>query len=511
MDRIYPSIALLLGAGSPWSRGRAACRRALRAAAITAALATWGCTRDNVDHYQHGFPDLIDRILEKNCATSGCHTTQSALAAGGLSLASWDALFAGSRGGSAVIPYSPDQSFLLHAVNDDSSRGPILVPTMPLNQSPLSDADYNELVAWIAAGARNASGRERFPPRADRRKWYVAHHGCDLVAVLDAESRQVMRYVEVGDPGVDEQVFSIHISPDRQFWYVLFGANTPRIEQYSTLTDAKVADIALSHKIWNTMAFTPDGKWAFVVSGAFQDVAVVDLVQGAVVGSPFPVFRNVLGAAVHPQRAELYLTDADSSALVVLRHDSSGGLASERVVDLVQGVQPAIGGALWPYDVQFAPDGSTYYVTCWHSQEVRVFAAATDSLLAVIGVGEAPTRMAFSAATGQLFVACMEETAAFGGDATKRGAVAVIDMGQQQMERLVYAGFQPHGLAVDAAHGYLVVASRNLRQDGPVQHHASLCAGRNGYVTLIDMTTWEAVAGYRPELSADPFSVVVKE
>ena len=46
----------------------------------------------------------IGRIMIEKCATSGCHNDVSKVAAGGLSLSSWDKLFEGSRAGSSVVP-----------------------------------------------------------------------------------------------------------------------------------------------------------------------------------------------------------------------------------------------------------------------------------------------------------------------------------------------------------------------------------------------------------------------
>jgi hypothetical protein len=93
-----------------------------------------GCTWDNLGDQASGYPSEVAEIIVHRCATSGCHNTASSEAAAGLNLDSWHNAFLGSRGGSAIIPYSPDQSYLLHAVNTDTSNGdPILTPTMPLN------------------------------------------------------------------------------------------------------------------------------------------------------------------------------------------------------------------------------------------------------------------------------------------------------------------------------------------------------------------------------------------
>lgn len=481
---------------------------------ILVSLATilQACTWDDVTDQAHGYPSHIEPILRASCATPGCHTAASAAAAAGLNLETWEDLFKGSRGGSPVIPYSPEQSYLLFAVNTDSTVGPTLAPTMPIGQPTLNLYDYEALVHWIAAGARNAKGEERYPPIPGRKKWYVANRGCDLVAVLDAESRQIMRYVPVGtDLDTGEEPYSIHVSPDQAHWYVIFAANHSKMEKYSTLTDEKVAEIDLSHRIWNSLALSPDGKFAFLVSGVFKDVAAVNLEEGRLAQAPIYMSKQVYGIAVHPTHPHVYVSIADESSLVLLDYAADGSLSHYRELDLIQGHPPASGGEVGPYDIMFAPDHTTYFVTCWLSHEVRVFDAGTDSLLEVIAVGTFPSKMAISPANGRLYVACMEETAMHGGDASKRGAVAVIDYATRQLETMVYAGYQPRGLAVDEATGHLIIANRNYHQDGPAQHHASLCEGRNGNLTLLDLATLQPVPGFKAELSVDPYAIAVKK
>ncbi len=488
-------------------------RAGLLACAILLTLATllgYSCKRDDTDG-SHRYPDYVAKIMRRNCSIKGCHTAESAVAAGGLNLETWDDLFLGSRGGSPVIPYAPDQSYLLYAINTDSSIGPVLTPTMPIGRDALSAQEYSDLKQWILEGARNDRGKEKFPPAADRRKWYVGNQGCDFVSVFDAESKQIMRYIEVGNrPTFAEYPHKILVSPDQQSWYVVFDGFSSHIEQWSTLTDTKVADISLGHNGWNDMTTSPDGKFGFVAAEYIREVATVNLAQASQVGPIISISQNISGPAVHPTRQTLYLAGDDASNLVLLDYDNAGTLSNKRNVDLVQNVPPVIAGELLPYKIFFLPDGSKYFVICWHSLEVRVMDGATDSLLAVIPVGSYPSNFAYSPATGHLFVACMEDVSTLGGDATKRGTIAVIDVQTQQAVTRVYAGYQPFGIVVDEVSGYLVVANRNLSPSGPTSHHAGTCVGRNGYVTLIDLQTLQLVEGFKAECTVDPYTAALK-
>jgi hypothetical protein len=78
------------------------------------------------------------------------------------------------------------------------------------------------------------------------------------------------------------------------------------------------------------------------------------------------------------------------------------------------------------------------------------------------------------------------------------------------VKKIIAPGFEPYGIAVDEASGCLVVANRNLLPTGPGQHHASLCGGRNGFLTLVDLFTLERLADFKPELTVDPYAVATK-
>jgi DNA-binding beta-propeller fold protein YncE len=475
-----------------------------------------GCTWDNLSNQTSAYPTEIADVLRASCATSGCHTTQSAEAAAGLNLETWQGLFLGSRGGSAVIPYSPELSYLLYSVNTDSSRGATLNPTMPLNGTHLSDAQYSLLQQWIADGAPNAKGELRFPDNTTRRKWYVSNQGCDLVAVFDAESRQIMRYVKVGNlPSSSESPHNIKISKDGKFWYVVFFSLNPHIEKYSTLTDEKVGEITIGNGSWNTFTISPAGRFAIAVSYITSgtgtlDAAVVDL-ENDVVTEPLTVGTKVHGSTAHPTLPRFYLTKQDENGLIVLDYNSQGRVQNLTNIDLLQGVPAHAGdGVLRPHEMIFSPDGSKYFVTCQTAREVRVYNSTTNALLTVINVGDEPVEFALAPATGHLFVTCMEDVTTFAGDPSKHGSVAIIDIQTNALVKSIYTGYQPHGIAVDEVSGYALVANRNVSATGPAPHHSPICGARNGYLTAIDLQSLELVSGFKPELSNDPYAIAVK-
>lgn len=469
------------------------------------------CNKNNLDDLATQYPKDIAKIIRKNCATSGCHNAASHQAAGGLNMESWTDLFEGSRGGSPVIPYAPAQSYLLYTINTDTALGPVFSPTMPYGEEPLSNEEYAKIWNWVFDGARNANGEERFPPDAGRKKYYIGHQVCDNVAVIDAESRQIMRYIDVGmDPVGIEYVFDIQVTPDgSEWWVVFFGAND-HISRFSTLTDEKIGDIHLGEYGWSTLTFTPDGKFGIVTGEYLSRMRVIELTTGAPIGPVKSFNYSTRGARVHPNRQEIYLAEYQDASLLVLAYDANGNLGTERQVDLVQGVPPAIAGDVWPFEIQFAPDGSKYFITCTHSQEIRVLDGQTDSLLAVIPMAHVPSKMAWSSVQNKLFVACMDDQNSWSGDPTKRGAVFSVDPQNYQVSSPIYSGYQPYSMVADDVNGVLVVTNRNADVNGPAPHHVSECEGRNGYITLIDMASLEVIDEYKPEILADPATIAIK-
>ena len=58
--------------------------------------------------------------------------------------------------------------------------------------------------------------------------------------------------------------------------------------------------------------------------------------------------------------------------------------------------------------------------------------------------------------------------------------------------------------------------NRNSSSDGPAPHHTSVCGGRNGNVSFINLTTQSMVTNpngsiKKIEISVDPYSVSIRQ
>ncbi len=456
------------------------------------------------------YPTDIGRIITTRCATPGCHTSASKEAASGLSLETWNSMFEGGRSGSDIIPFRPEYSPLLFFSNIYPDLGLTATPTMPYNSSVLPRHEIELLRNWILQGAPDAGGFIKFSDNALRKKFYVSNQGCDVITVFDLESALPMRYINAGNSGAIESPHMIRVSPDGKYFYTVFtGGNI--VQRFSTVDESLAGEINIGSGNWNTLAISSDSKKAFAVDWsangrvAYLDLELMSLIQ---IWSGTKLFEYPHGSIVNKTNDTLYLTGQTGNYIYKVPINDP---ASPIQVS-VDGNAPLTTSSLNIHEIAFSPDYSKYFVTCQTTNEVRVLQTSNDSLLKVINVGLFPQELSISTTTNYLFVSCPEDTITFPGS---RGSVAVIDYVTNTLITKIFTGFQPHGLAVDDNKHLVYVANRNATTKGPAPHHAGVCGGRNGYLTIIDMTTMQLLKNEggndkRIELSVDPYSVAIR-
>lgn len=461
---------------------------------------------------QGEFPVEIAKIVQTRCATPGCHTRESKNAAAGLSLETWEDLFAGTVNGAAVIPFSPDQSTMFLFTNTFADLGASAKPSMPVNQDSLSGAEVKTIFEWIAKGAPDKNGKIKFQDNPFRSKYYVANQGCDLVTVFDADTRLPMRCIDTGHlPDQPESPHQLRISPDGKYWYVIFLTGR-YFQKYSTQTDSLIAELNIGAGQWNTFQITSDGKYAFLVdfnSGEPNTVgegivACVDLETFKIVGKYCcGLFDFPHGIGLIPGKKQVIVFNQEGSQYYLI--DYSNSMRFPEISDsIMNGTQ---GKILKPHDIIFSENGLEYYVSCQGSNEVRIFDSNTHKLRAIVPTGNYPQELALDVEQNLLFVTCMEDKTTFPGN---RGSVYVIDLNSRTVRKTIYPGHQPHGIAIDRNRGVAVVTNRNASTDGPAPHHTTECGGRNGSVSFIDLKTLEFIRGSSVEVSVDPYFISIK-
>lgn len=463
----------------------------------------FACTKDSAPPTFGDFPTEVGRLFTYKCATSGCHNTASYKAAAGLNLTSFATLFQGANNGSPVIPYRSDFSSLCYFINTYDELGPKNYPTMPINGSALSKEEVKTIKDWIDNGAPDINGNIMWSGNPNRKKYYVLNQGCDVVTVFDATTQLPMRYITVGNnPITSESPHMIRVSPDGQYWYVIFVANNI-LQKYRTSDDSFVGEISLgAYQNWNTIVISDDSKKAYCVSWqANSRLAVVDIDHMILLNNiGGGNFTDAHGVAINKTNDTLYITRQTGN--YIYKIDTALNGFNEIALD-GSGI-PNQTSSLNPHEIIFSPDGTNYFVTCQTANQVKVLSTVGDVLLQTINTGQYPLEVVISSSRNKLYVTCQDEP---GLSSNAKGCVTVIDITSYQSTNYP-VGFQPHGIALDETNGYVIVASRNILSNGPTPHHTGVC-GRNGFVNYFNINNMTLLTK-KTEVASDPYSVAMR-
>ncbi len=477
-----------------------------------------GCKKDapSIDLEGSQYPDEIGQIILGNCATSGCHNDASSHVAAGLNLSSWEKCMQGDRNGAVVIPYSHEFSTMFMYCNTYPDLGLTAEPTMPFNDDPLTRAQVITLRNWINAGAPSRTGEIPFSGNASRKKIYVTNQGCDVVTVIDAATGIPMRYISVGSSSSIELPHGLRLSPDGEYWYVCF-ANGSYLEKYRTSDDAFVGRILLGANTsaafgsWNTFTITSDSRNAYVVhwdpngAGRIVRVDLETMQYTHIIASS--IFNQTHGSAVSADGNTLYVTTTRGNFIYKVDLSNLSQITADQII--IDGVSPTPqpGNSENGHEIAIAPDGTKYFITCEGTNNVRVFDIATDALIATIPVGVRPLEIVLSNTTPYGYVTCSDDTLTFPG---KRGSVHCFNWQSNTAVGSVYPGHQPHGITLDEDQQQVIIANRNISNDGPTPHHVGTCAGRNGSVAFIDMFSLAVLDDKDLEVSVDPYACLYR-
>ncbi len=464
-----------------------------------------------------GFPDAVGKIMINKCATAGCHNAASYQNSAGLLLDTWEHLLQGGNSGASVIAYSPDFSPLLYFVNTNPDRGITATPTMPYdatgaNGNTLTDEEYNTLKAWIADGAPDKDGNIPFATNADnRQKIYLTQQGCDQVAVIDAASNLVMRYISVGfDAANTESPHCLRTDAAGRYAYVSF-LNGTGIQKIDLRTDQVTGNVTLGNGSWNILYVAP-GDTALATTDWTSNGRVLYVSTGPMVNLP-GLTGSGAGAFVFPHGIT---SDATfDTCFITAQYGNVVYKYAPKVPYYkrisINGNPPATTNSgdntsPNPHEILMTPDYSKYFLTCEGTDEVRVIDAHTDAILAIIPVGNLPQEIAISRSKPYIFVTCMEDvnSATLPG---RRGSVYVINYNTYEVVAVLNGDFyQPHGITVDDQNGTLLVASTNGNPDGPAPHHATACGGRAGWYSVYDINTLLPRSNKRYQVTVMPYS-----
>ncbi|OFY67563.1 MAG: hypothetical protein A3H98_03505 [Bacteroidetes bacterium RIFCSPLOWO2_02_FULL_36_8] len=448
------------------------------------------CIHDPEVNYQ-GYPPEIGKIFIERCATKGCHTTQSKSATAGLSLQSWEELFKGSRNGnSAVIPYRADLSFLTFFINTYNDLGPVIPPTMPLNQSPLNRQEVKTIMDWINSGAPANNGLISVTQRPEV-TMYIINQGCGIVYIMDSQTGLTKRVIDCSDDPKTESPHYIELSPDGNYFYICFFPGTA-LKKFDAQTGAFIGSATLGPGAWSALQLSENGKIAFVTNWRESgEVAVVDVENMKLLlkyqGSGLLPYSHGLGMIGN----YIYVTEQPGKILHKIN-----------VTDLMnpEFEEIQLTDSANVHEIHFNATGTEYALSCNGLNEIWFYNASNDSLLAKVSTGFSPEEPHY--AGDYLFVSCPNDNKTIPG---KTGIVTILNGKTHTFIKNIHTGWQPHGLVPDVHNGRMWVIHRNVTTGGPAPHHSSGCKGKNGYMTAIDLKTLELIPGLKPEISVDPY------
>ena len=472
------------------------------------------------------YPADVAKIIINKCTYSGCHNQASYQNAAGILLDTWAHMLTGGVTGAQVVAYSTKYSPMLYYCNVDSTLG-VVAKDLGHLDTPLSHDEYMVLYNWIASGAPDKNGNIPFATNADtRQKIYITSQGCDLVAVIDAKSRVVMRYIPVGMSATQiESPHDVEISSDGMYAYVpLF--NGDYVQKIDTRADTLAGSVNVASRTlansggaWSIISLSPNDT-TLLVTGWMSSGYVVAVNTGAMTVNVHLSVDKFLGGTnyfTYPHGVASNATfDTFFATLqygnVVNRYTFKGGFHHKYVS--INGMPAVVTNASDisnpnPHQVVMSPDHSKYFVTCQSTNEVRVMDAHADTVIKAIPVGTFPQELDVSPTKGLLFVACMEDAANM--QVGRRGSVYVIDYNSYTVVKIWYGDFyQPHDVSVDEQDGLVYVPSRNANPTGPAPHHSSACGGRDGWYSVYDLNTLLPADNKRYELTVDPYSSGVR-
>ena len=382
----------------------------------------------------------VNAIFQAKCVS--CHAGENA--ASGLRLDTWDNLFLGSDYGEAVIAYDADNSLLVELATkfkEGSHPG-------ELGESALTDTELASIKTWIDAGAPSSSGEIPFSDPTDPRL-YVANQGAGMVAVIDMNTNQVVRMVDLVELGSNEFSMPHHIAveEDGSFWYV------------SLIMDNKILKFTRDNELVGQvdavrpglLALDPQGPWLYGGRSMMSVSPPESVVQidretmeseeiGLLMQRPHALLTNHDGS-------EVYISSLAQNR-VATYHDESGDL----VFDDVEGDRPHVF-----IHFTISPDGTTMVGTSEVTSNAFIFDLTSSDgveLVDTIGVNRAPWHPIYTA-DGKWVV--------FGNNWTN--TITILDMDKRKVAKLIEGvnGLaQPHGSAASPDGRFVYISNRNL-------------------------------------------------
>ncbi|MBL7958975.1 beta-propeller fold lactonase family protein [bacterium] len=471
------------------------------------------------------YPDGIDSIFLKSCATAGCHLPDehaekildSQHLPADLDLSSWTRLFKGSAHGAVVVPFNATRSHLIEHVT--GLRSPRMPPNyVPYNRDTLTLSQVTVLTSWIGDGAPNSDNE--IPFENATKKIFTTNQGVDVVSVIDERSLLEMRVFEVGDRQEIESPHGVEVSSDGKNFYVSMIA-TGDVFKYDAANGAFLDKLSLTDPI-ALIKLSHDGSKLYVTTnfqvnntGQNGTISVIQTSDMTLI-KPIPVGISPHGINLSRDGELLYVTAVYSDRIYLIDAHADTLI---RFFDIAPDVGPS--PVYEPYHVGLSPIGNKGYedylfITCRNKGQVRIFQRNStasqhtftfvDSVLVGANTNSKPIQLDVSPNGQYIYTANSNDSSvtviqkngtdfAFLANITKQ-----IDPHDGEEHRLS----QPNGVAFSKDGKYVYVANRNKNGAVPPHHGGT---GGPGLLSVIEVATNTIIKTI--ELQPDCYSVFV--
>ncbi|HKZ14609.1 MAG TPA: ABC transporter substrate-binding protein [Solirubrobacterales bacterium] len=292
-------------------------------------------------------------------------------------------------------------------------------PTTPAARYAALDRTYMRLAPWVPIGSISV------PLFVSKR--------IDLGKVVSNPSFGVdLASLRIGNSGAsvaEARVQDSLLAPRRT------------VSVVDTATDRAAAKPIKVGPYASSIAISPGGQRAYVVTSGNGSVAVIDLATNRLVGSPIKVGPYPEGIAVTPDGSRVYAVNSGNNSV------SAIDTATDTVVATIK-----VGNA--PTAIAITPDGSHAYVTNTRAGTVSVIDTATNEVDArAIKVGRDPLALVVAPDGGRVYVANIHDD-----------TVSVIRTTTNSVaSRTIRTGMSPTSIAITSDGRRLYVA--NARED----------------------------------------------
>lgn len=214
------------------------------------------------------------------------------------------------------------------------------------------------------------------------------------------------------------------------------------IKIFDTKKEIEVADQTI-HASWYGLCFSPNGRYLYASGGNDNQInfyqvskaGKIQLADSIVMGKKWPKRISPSGIAVQPKSGDLY---------VVTRWDNSMYIYQPQTKKLLKKVD--LGGE--GYQIIMQSDGRYAYVSCWGSDQVKVWDVDRSEWVAEIPVGSHPNEMCLDEKNNRLFVANANDN-----------SVSVINLTQRRVEETLNASLFSESLSGSTTNGLCLLAN----------------------------------------------------